>query len=202
MFAPLGHVATAVGAQALTVRQLQGQVALGGLLWVVQVTEADAGTDDEQFADGVLRHRLQVVIENQHLTVGNRCAKSAVTVTRFELASGNQHRRFGGAVQVMQLALTGQLLDDEGLADVATGHYFHALQLLQRQDAQQRWRQERVGQLPAADQRHQLQRIAALGVVGHHQFGALQQRRKISISDESKLSEENCNTRLSARNCT
>ncbi|MCY1243589.1 hypothetical protein D9M72_566110 [compost metagenome] len=50
-----------------------------------------------------------------------------------------------------------------------------ALQLLQRQDAQQGRRQKGVAQLPMTDQFHQLQGIAALVLVGHDQLGALQQ---------------------------
>ncbi|MNY43745.1 hypothetical protein D3C86_1787260 [compost metagenome] len=53
-----------------------------------------------------------------------------------------------------------------------------ALQLLQRQDAQQRRRQKGVAQLPMTDQFHQLQRIAALVIAGHDQLGALQQGRE------------------------
>ena len=64
---------------------MQGQITLGGLLRIVQITEANTGADDEQFADGVLRHRLQIVIENQHLAVGDWCPEAAVAVAGFEL---------------------------------------------------------------------------------------------------------------------
>ncbi|MNY00548.1 hypothetical protein D3C86_1330470 [compost metagenome] len=53
-----------------------------------------------------------------------------------------------------------------------------ALQLLQRQDAQQGRRQKGVAQLPMTNQLHQLQRIATLVLVGHDQLGALQQGRE------------------------
>ena len=42
----------------------------------------------------------------------------------------------------------------------------------ERRGAERGRGQEGVGQLPTANQRNQLQRIAALGVVGHHQFSA------------------------------
>ncbi|MOA28444.1 hypothetical protein D3C78_1493870 [compost metagenome] len=108
------------------------------MLGVVQITQAHTRTGDVQLADGLFGHRLKVVIENQHLAVGNWSAQRAIVVAWLEFARGNQHRGFGGPVEVVELALAAQLLDDPRLADIATGHHMvQALQLLQRQDAQQ-----------------------------------------------------------------
>ena len=75
--------------------------------------------------------------------------------------------------------MAGQLLDDPGLADIATGHHMiEVLQLLQRQDAQQGRRQKGVAQTLMADQLNQLQCVATLVLAGHDQLGTLQQGRE------------------------
>ncbi|MDT4879046.1 hypothetical protein FQZ97_1146860 [compost metagenome] len=121
-------------------------------------------------------HRLQILVENQYLAIGDRRAKGAIAVAVAQSPCGDQYRRFGRAVEVIEAALTGELFDDAGFAHVAPGHHvFQALQLLQWQDAQQRRRQKGMAQLLATDQLHQLQRIAALIIPGYHQSGTLQQ---------------------------
>ncbi|MNF70862.1 hypothetical protein D3C84_527920 [compost metagenome] len=176
---PLRHVTGAVGPQVLTARQAHVQIALGGLLRIVQIAQADTGPDDVQLADGLFAHRLKILVEDQHLTVGNRRTEGAIAVAGAQLPRGDQHRRFGRAIEVVEVALAGELLDDIGFAHIATGHHMiQHLQLLQRQNAQQGWWQKRVAQALVADQFHQLQRITALIIAGHDQLGALQQGRE------------------------
>ena len=143
----------AVGAQALAVRQVQVQIAFGSLLRIVQVTQAHPRADDVQLTDGLLGHRLQILIEDQHLTVGNRCTEGPVAVAGTQLPRGDQHRGFGRAIEVVEIALAGQLLDYVGFADIAAGHHMiEDLQLIQRQDAQQGWRQKGMAYFFVADQ--------------------------------------------------
>ncbi|MNL00095.1 hypothetical protein D3C87_1205160 [compost metagenome] len=77
---PLRHVPGAIDAQGPAIRQVQVQIALSGLLRVVQVTQAHTRASDVQLTDGLFGHRLKVVIENQHLAVGDWSAQRAVVV--------------------------------------------------------------------------------------------------------------------------
>ncbi|MCY1449492.1 hypothetical protein D9M71_662310 [compost metagenome] len=133
---PLRHVTGAIDTQGLAIREGQVQIAFGSLLRVVQVAQTYARTCDVQLADGLLDHRLQIVIENQHLSIGDRTTQSPIIVAGLHLPGGDQHRGLCGAIEVVQVALARQLLDDPRFADIAPGHYvIEGLQRLQRQDA-------------------------------------------------------------------
>ncbi len=135
---PLCHVSGAIDTQPPAIRQVQVQIAFSGLLRVVQVTQAHTRAGDVQLTNGLFGHGVKVVIENQHLAVGDWSAQRTVAVACLEFARGNQHRGFGGPVEVVELALAAQLFDDPRLADIAAGHHMiQALQLFQREDAQQ-----------------------------------------------------------------
>ncbi|MNV06855.1 hypothetical protein D3C71_972550 [compost metagenome] len=122
---------------------------------------------------------MQILIENLHLTVGDRVAERPVVIAGLQPSRGDQHRGFGRTIEVVELALASQLLDDPRLADIAAGHYvIEILQLFQRQNAQQRWRQKGMAQSLMTDQLDQLQRVATLVVAGHDQLGPLQQGRE------------------------
>ena len=176
-FGPFAQVAAAVGAQALAVRQGQLQVTLGGLLRVVQIAQRHARADDVQLAHLLLRHRLLGVIENQHPAVGDGRAEQAVVVAAAHRASGGQHRGFGGAIQVAQARVGREALNRFGLAHIAAGHEpVQPQRFVAGQQAEQGGRQKAVGQALFAQQRGQLQRIAALAVAGHDQRRTLDQR--------------------------
>ncbi|MNX45590.1 hypothetical protein D3C86_761080 [compost metagenome] len=122
---------------------------------------------------------MRALIENQHLTVGDRVAECPVVIAGLQPSRGDQHRGFGRTIEVVELALASQLLDDPRLADIAAGHYvIEVLQLFQRQNAQQRRWQKGMAQSMMTDQLDQLQRVATLVVAGYDQLGPLQQGRE------------------------
>ncbi len=143
---PLCDVSGAIGAQLLTLRQRQPHIALGRKLGIVDVTQAHAGADDIQLTLSLLGHGLQVLVQNPHLTVGNRSPQMTIAAGRLKLAGSDQHRGFCRAIQIMEMALPAELRNHMRLADVTAGHHMlDSQRLIQRQDAQQRRRQKRMG---------------------------------------------------------
>ena len=87
----------------------------------IRITQAYSGTDNVQVAHYLFIHGLQVLVENQHLAVSDGEADIAMAVTSLEYPMGRQHSGLGRPIEVMQLALTGQLFDHAGLAEITSG---------------------------------------------------------------------------------
>jgi len=138
---PLRQVSTAIRPHSLAVGQRQGHERVIARLRGIHIPQAYPRTDDVQLAHHLFVHRLQVVVEDQYLAVGNGTAHVAIAVPRLQPPMGDQHRGFGGAVEVVQLALASQPLDHVGLADFTAGQQvLQAQGQIGRQEAEHRRR--------------------------------------------------------------
>ncbi|MNJ32287.1 hypothetical protein D3C77_269490 [compost metagenome] len=136
---PFADIPCAVQASVCTVSQGHMHEALGAQLRIVQIAKPNARSVDVKLAGLLFGNGLQVVIEDQHPGVGDGAAKVARIVARLEYPRGCQHGGFGRPIDVVQLALPGQLRDNRGLAHIAAGDQVtQAKGLIERQDAQQR----------------------------------------------------------------
>ena len=142
---PLGQVTAAVGAQGLAARYGQIHEGADGLLRRSHVPKTHPWADDVHLAYDLFIHRLQVVIEDQHLAVGNGLANVAVTVIGLQRPMGDQHRGLRWAIEIMKLTLPRQPFDHMGLADLTPCQQVCQPQrLIERQGAQQRGGQKGV----------------------------------------------------------
>ncbi|MNM56836.1 hypothetical protein D3C81_680150 [compost metagenome] len=177
--APFADITGAVQTPADAVGQCQLQKTLVAQGGVVEIAQADAGAIDVQLTGLLLEDRLQVLVQDQHLGVGDGTPQVAGVIACLEDPGGRQHRGFGRPVDVVQLTLSGQLSDHRWFTDIATGDQVaQAQRLVEWQDAQQRGRQEGMADLLLADQRQQLLRVTSLVFAGDHQLGAANQRRQ------------------------
>ncbi|PAV73828.1 hypothetical protein WR25_07370 [Diploscapter pachys] len=175
---PAIHLAVG-GAQCAARGQAQLDEAFGAQFGVVQVAQADTWPDDVQLARGLLTNRLQVLVEDQHLGVGDWQPQVAVVVARTEHPGRGQHGGFGRPIDIVHPALPGQSGDDLRFADVAAGDQMAQAQMeIPGQDAQQRRWQERVAHLLSVDKLYQQLRIATLVFTGQDQFRATGERRQ------------------------
>ena len=171
--APLRQVAAAVGPQPLAARHQQFDERAVSLPRRIHIPQAHSGPDDVQLAHHLFIHRLQIVIEDQHLAIGDGVADITIIVIGGERPVRNQYRGFGGAIEVVQLAPSRQPLDYMGFAGIATGEQMrHGQGGIRRQDIEQRRRQEGMSDALSAEQFHQLPRVASLLLTGYDQLGA------------------------------